>query len=217
MESIHTAFLIVLAVLVSSVLYWLFPLKLLYRIRRRMGRTAPCPYRFAWVMDLGLRRWLYRSVLDRLGLRPGMIALEVGCGTGTFSLPAARRVGPIGRVIAVDLQAGMIAKIEKRARNEGITNIETHVASAFEIPLEDASVDCVFLIAVLGEIVDPVRALVEAYRVLKHDGVLSITEEFSDPDYYWPSEIARLVERCGFEAIERFGGLWLHTLNSRKN
>ncbi|MCH7872811.1 MAG: class I SAM-dependent methyltransferase [Planctomycetes bacterium] len=180
------------------------------------GKTIPCPYRFAWALDLPFRRWAYRFVLDRLRLRSGMIALEVGAGTGAFTLPAARRVAPTGKVIAIDVQPEMIMQIEQRVEHAGITNVETYVAGAYELPLEDGSVDCAFFIAVLGEIADPHRALNEAFRVLKSGGVLSITEDFSDPDYYCPGEIVRLVEGVGFETSERFGGFWLHTLNARK-
>ena len=52
--------------------------------------------------------------------------------------------------------------------------------------------------------------------VLKPDGVLSITEDFVDPDYNWPGEAAHLLARAGFEVADRFGSFWLYTLNSRK-
>ena len=216
MELVLTILSVMLAVVVGSMLFWYFPMKLLVRLRRRLGKTVPCPYRHAWALDLRLRRWFYGSVLDRLGLRSGMVALEVGAGTGTFAIPAARRLGPGGRVIAVDLQPEMVAKLEQKVQQAGITNVETYVASAYKLPLEDASVDCVFFITVLGEITDRQRALYEARRVLKDGGVLSITEEFSDPDYNWPGETAALLESSGFEAMRRQGSLWLYTLNGRK-
>ena len=216
MEPVLATLSVILTLIVGSMLFWLFPLKLLVRLRRRIGETVPCPYRFGWVLDLRLRRWVYRNVLDRVGLRSGMVALEVGAGTGTFAIRAARRVGPGGKVIAVDLQPEMVAKLEKKVQHAGITNVVTYLAGAYELPLEDASVDCVFFITVLGEIADPQRALCEAHRVLKDGGVISITEEFSDPDYNWPRETVRLIEQAGFEATQRLGSLWLYTLNGRK-
>jgi len=53
--------------------------------------------------------------------------------------------------------------------------------------------------------------------VLKPDGVLSITEEFADPDYLFPFETTGRVEAAGFSLEQRFGNLWLYTVNFRKN
>ena len=216
MESIAITFAVALAVIVGCALIWLFPVKLVYRLKRRMGEPVACPPLFAWTLDLRVRRWQYRFVLDRLGLRSGMIVLEVGTGVGTFTIPAARRVGPTGKIIAVDIQSEMIAKLERNVRRASIANVATKVASAYEIPLEDSCVDCVFFVAVIGEIAEPQRALREAYRVLKPDGMLSVTEDFVDPDYNWPGETTRLIERAGFEITDRFGSFWLYTLNGRK-
>ena len=134
-------------------------------------------------MDNPLRRWDVRHALDRAGLRPGETALELGPGPGAFTVDAAQRVGPEGRLIAVDIQLGMIAQVNARVKAAGLTNVETHVASAYELPIADASVDRAFLITVLPEIPDPVRALREIHRVLKPGSIISTTEEFLDPDY----------------------------------
>ena len=216
MEPMLITLLVILTVIVASVLFWLFPLKLVVRLRRESGKNTPCPFRFAWVLDLRFRRWVYRFVLDRLGLQPGMIVLEVGAGTGNLSVPVAGRVGPKGEVIAVDLQPEMIIKLEKKARDAGVTNLKTCVANACELPLQDASVDCVIFVTVLGELTEPGPALHEAHRVLKDGGVLSITEDFTDPDYYGPGETAHLMERAGFAVEERFGSRWLYMLIGRK-
>ena len=89
MESAFTILSVLATALAATLLLWLFPLKLLYRLRRRFGRTIPCPYAFAWVLDLRLRKWAYAHVLNRVGLRSGLVAVEVGAGAGTFTLPAA--------------------------------------------------------------------------------------------------------------------------------
>ena len=84
--------------------------------------------------------------------------------------------------------------------------------------------DRAFLITVLPEIPDPPRALAELHRVLcspspdddMPGSVLSITEEFLDPDYLFASETIRLVEAVGFRLEQRFGNLWVYTLNFEK-
>jgi ubiquinone/menaquinone biosynthesis C-methylase UbiE len=106
--------------------------------------------------------------------------------------------------------------VERRVRAAGLANVETRVASAYHLPLDDASVDRAFLITVLPEIPDRARALAELRRVLKPGGVLSITEEFLDPDYLFAGETIRLVEAAGFRLERRMGNLWLYTLNFEK-
>lgn len=196
------------------VAFWLFGLKLLLKLVK--GRGEPCPSSWSWLVDNPLRRWDVRHALDRVGLRAGETALELGPGPGAFTVDAARRVGPAGRLIAVDIQPEMIAQVEGRVRQAGLTNVETHVASAYELPVDDGAVDRVFLITVLAEIPDPVRALREVYRVLKPGGVLSTTEEFLDPDYPRRQTAIAWAGAAGFELAERYGNWWNYTLNFRR-
>jgi len=155
-------------------------------------------------------------VLDRVGIRPGEHVLELGPGPGIFTVEAARRVGPEGRLVAVDIQPEMIAQVQKRVREAGLANVETQVSDAYHLPLDDESVDRAFLVTVLPEIPDRQRALAELRRVLKPDGVLSITEEFLDPDYPLARTTIRWAKEAGFELAERHGNWWVYTLNFRK-
>jgi len=207
---------ILLAAVGGVVLFWLFPLKLVSRLAARLGHSSPCPVALSWLVDNPLRRRYMRPALDRIGIRPGERVLELGPGPGAFTVGAAQCAGAGGRLIAVDIQPEMIAQVERRVREAGLTNVETHVASAHALPLDDGSVDRAFLITVLPEIPDPSRALAEVHRVLRPDGVLSVTEEFSDPDYLFLLETIRLVEAAGFRFEERFGNLWVYTANFRK-
>ena len=178
---------------------------------------APCPASLDWLVDNPIRRWEMRPMLDRVGICPGERVLELGPGPGMFTVEAARRVGPEGRLIAVDIQPKMIAQVEKRVREAGLTNVETHVADAYHLPLDDASVDRAFLVTVLPEVPDQARALAELRRVLKPGGLLSITEEFFDPDYPFAFETVRRVEAAGFKLDQRFGNFWVYTLNFRRD
>lgn len=164
------------------------------------------------------------KVLDRVGIQPGERMLELGPGPGAFTIEAARRVEPGGSLVAVDIQPEMIAAVEKRVREAGLTNVETHVASAYKLPLEGESVDRAFLVTVLPKIPDRQRALAELRRVLRSPepaegrpgGVLSITEEFLDPDYPLARTTVAWAEAAGFELIERHGNWWIYTLNFQK-
>jgi ubiquinone/menaquinone biosynthesis C-methylase UbiE len=110
----------------------------------------------------------------------------------------------------------MIAAVEEKAREAGLSNIETHIANAYDLPLDDGSVDRAFLVTVLPEIPDRHRALLELHRVLRPGGVLSITEEFLDPDYPLARTTIRWAEEAGFDLTERHGNWFVHTLNFQK-
>ena len=197
--------------------WWTIVLKIIVRIADRFGYAVPCPASLlGWMLDNPIRRRYTRPVLDRVGIRPGDIVLELGSGTGVFTVAAAQRVGPQGRFVAVDIQPEMIKRVEQRVRAAGLANVETHTADAYHLPLADGSVDRAFLISVLEEIPDPVRALAELSRVLKPEGILSITAEFMDPDYWFPTETIRQLQMADFALVKRFGNLWCYTLNFRK-
>ncbi len=86
----------------------------------RCGRV--CPAQLAFFLDNSLRRLLHRP--QRLlapFVRPGFVAADIGCGPGFFTLPMARLVGESGRVLALDLQPGMLAKLARKARRAGLT------------------------------------------------------------------------------------------------
>ncbi len=210
----RNALWIVTALVGGLVVFWLFGLKFLLKLKK--GRGEPCPTSWSWLVDNPLRRWDVRHALDRVGLRPGETVLELGPGPGAFTVDAAQRVGPEGRLIAVDIQPGMIAQVDARVKAAGVTNVETYVASAYELPLEDGTVDRAFLITVLPEIPDPVRALREIHRVLKPGGVVSLTEEFLDPDYPRRATTIAWASAAGFELVARYGNWWNYTLNFRK-
>jgi len=213
------------AIIGGLLLFWLFPLKLLSRLAARFGYSPPCPASLSMLLDNPIRRRYRQLVFDRLDIRPGECVLELGPGSGVFTVEAARCVGPKGRLIVVDIQPAMIAQVEKRIQQAGLTNVETHVADACHLPLEDESVDRAFLVTVLPEIPDQDRALAELRRVLhspkpdegKLGGLLSITEEFPDPDYPFAFETIRRVEAAGFSLEQRFGNFWLYTVNFRKS
>jgi ubiquinone/menaquinone biosynthesis C-methylase UbiE len=215
-EILKTVGIVFLAFLLGLAFFWVVVLKLFSRLADRMGFSAPCPASLGFMVHNPIRRRYMRPVLGRVGIRAGERVLELGPGPGAFSLDAARMLGPSGRLIAVDIQPEMIARLERRAREAGLNNIETHTAGAHDLPLKDGSVDRAFLVTVLPEIPDRPHALAELRRVLKPGGVLSITEEFLDPDYLFAAETRRLVEAAGFRTDRHFGNLWVYTLNFKK-
>jgi len=213
-----------LGVIGGLLFFWLFPLKLLSWLASRLGYSASCPAAFSCIVNNPIRRRYMRPVLDRVGIRPGERVLELRPGPGVFTVDAARRVGSEGRLIAVDIQPEMIAQVEQRVQEAGLTNVETHVASAYDLPLDDSSVDRAFLVTVLPEIPDRQQALAELRRVLrrpepaegKPGGLLSITEEFLGPGYPLARTTVAWAAEAGFELAERHGNWWIYTLNFRR-
>jgi SAM-dependent methyltransferase len=201
-----------LLLLGGLVFFWL----VVVRIVAKLHGGEPCPFALAWIVDNPLRRRYMAKVLDRIDIQPGERVFELGPGPGAFSVEAARRAGAGGTLVAVDTQPQMIAAVEKKAREAGVSNVETHVATAYDLPLEDGSVDRAFLVTVLPEIPDRHRALLELHRVLKPGGVLSVTEEFLDPDYPLARTTIGWAREAGFELAERHGNWLVYTLNFRK-
>jgi ubiquinone/menaquinone biosynthesis C-methylase UbiE len=213
-----------LGIVGGLVFFWLFPLKLISRLAARLDKSTPCPASLAWLVDHPLRRRYTGILLDRVGIQAGETVLELGPGPGTFTVDAAHRVGSQGRLIAVDIQPRMIEMVRQRVQRAGLDNVDACVASAHALPLAGEGVDRAFLITVLPEIPDQDRALSELWRALRGaepaegrpGGVLSVSEEFPDPDYQFAFETIRRCEAAGFAVEQRFGNVWVYTVNFQK-
>jgi ubiquinone/menaquinone biosynthesis C-methylase UbiE len=201
-----------LALVCAFIFAWL----VLARTYKRLIGGSPCPSSMAWILDNPLRRRLVGTILDRTGVQPGEVVLELGPGPGTLTREAAKRVVPDGKVIAVDIQPAMIAILKRKVTQAGLVNVETCAADGCHLPLKAQSVDRAFLVTVLPEIPDRQQALAELCSVLKPTGTLSITEQFLDPDYPLSRTTIRWVEAAGFKLTERHGNWWNYTLNFRR-
>lgn len=155
-------------------------------------------------------------LLDRAGVTPGMRLLDVGCGPGRITLPAAERVGAAGEVVALDIQEAMLKRVQKKIEAHNVSNIRLLHAGAGEGKTEPESFDRALLVTVLGEIPDQAAALREIHRALKPGGILSITEMVTDPDYERPDAIRRLAQETGFEVVGKMGGFPTFTMNLAK-
>jgi arsenite methyltransferase len=107
-------------------------------------------------------------------LRPGERVVDVGCGAGIDSLIAARKAGPDGQVIGVDMTPSMLEKARQGAKEAGLRNVEFREGYAEELPVEDGWADVVISNGVLNLMPDKAAALEEMSRVLKPNGRLQI-------------------------------------------
>jgi ubiquinone/menaquinone biosynthesis C-methylase UbiE len=178
----------------------------------------PIPPFLADAIDNPLRHRLQPPDLTpaRHGIAPGMRVLEVGPGNGTYTLATARWVGDEGKVVTIDIEPTLIERVRRRAAAEGVANMEARVADVFDLPFDDESFDAIYMLAVIGEIPTPERAMAEFYRVLRPEGTLAFGELLMDPDYPLPRTLTRWASSAGFRLREKAGNLFYYTLVFRK-
>jgi ubiquinone/menaquinone biosynthesis C-methylase UbiE len=166
---------------------------------------SACPY--------GQRFWVEapHPIVTRERLRgvlrpePGERLLEIGVGTGYYSYDIAEWVGADGRLELFDLQQEFLDHVMRGASERGLANLVPTQGDATDLPYEDASVDAVILIAVLGEIPDSAAALREVRRVLRPGGRLVVGELFGDPHFTTRASLERMAAAAGLRLEERSG------------
>jgi ubiquinone/menaquinone biosynthesis C-methylase UbiE len=169
------------------------------------ANPSACPYgqRF-WVE--APHPFITRARLrEALQPRPGERVLEVGPGTGYYTLDVAEAVGPEGRLDLFDLQQEMLDHTMRRAGGRGLANLVPTQGDARTLPYADATFAAAYLVTVLGEIPDQDAALRELARVLEPGGRLVVGELFGDPHWVSPSALRRRGEAAGMTFERRIG------------
>ncbi len=187
---------------VGAILAWLVPLTLgavaVWAVRARR-QPAACPFSQRLILDLPRPFMRRETLMELLEPAPGERMLEVGPGTGYYSLAVARRIAPNGQLDAFDLQQPMLDELMRRAAARGIISVSPTAGDAQELPYPDATFDAAYLVATLGEIPDKDRALRELRRALKPGGRLVVGEGQPDPHMVTREELLERAERAGFE------------------
>jgi len=110
-----------------------------------------------------------------IGVQPGQTVLEVGCGTGFFTLPAATLIGDQGRLIAMDVTSDFITHVSKKVDAANLKNVQVIKGNALDSGLDTGSIDTVLLFGVLPFPLLPLNQLLpEMHRVLRPEGFLSV-------------------------------------------
>ena len=129
------------------------------------------------LMGSRARRWLMNPVktLQAAGIQPGQTVLEAGCGTGFFTIPAAKLIGDQGCLVAMDLSSGFIEQVSKKVHNADLKNVRIVKRDVLDTGLDTASIDTVLLFGVIPFPLLPLnRLLPEMHRVLKSEGTMAV-------------------------------------------
>lgn len=170
------------------------------------AHPSACPYgqRF-WVE--APHPFITRSRLrEALEPRSGERLLEVGPGTGYYTLPVAEWLGPQGVLEILDLQPEMLDHAMRAAHERNLDNVVAAQGDATSLPFDDDRFDGAFLVATLGEVPDQDAALRELARVIKPSGRLVVGEVFGDPHWVRSEALKRRAHGAGFEFERRVGG-----------
>ena len=139
-----------------------------------------CPWWLGYLLASPLRRWMQDPVaIVGPFVSDGMVVLEPGPGMGFFTLELARRVGPEGRVIAVDVQPKMLEGLVKRATRAGLAaRIDARLPKGESLGLEDyaGKVNFTLAFAMVHEVTNPVALFADIRKALMPGGKLLIAE-----------------------------------------
>jgi ubiquinone/menaquinone biosynthesis C-methylase UbiE len=169
------------------------------------------------------RKWQNPEViLANIGLKAGLIFMDIGCGGGFFALPAARVVGEGGKVYGIDTNAESISELRELASREGLNNLELTVGKAEDVVLCESCADIIFFGIALHDFEDPAKVLQNAKKMLNPAGRLinldwkKITMQLGPPlqKRFSREKSAQLIEAAGFEvsSIEDIGPYHYMTL-----
>lgn len=190
----------------------------LWRLASRR-HTLPCPVWLRWLVELDnpfTQTNRAAFIVDTLALSPGMTVLDAGCGPGRLTVPLARAIGAAGRVVAVDIQAGMLARARAKTAAAGLANVDFIKAGLGAGELPGNRFERAVLVTVLGEIPDRSAAFAELFNAMAPGGILVVVEVIFDPHFQIRSSVTRLAVAAGFRERAFFGHRFAYVIHFEK-
>ena len=168
------------------------------------SHPSACPYSQRFWVEAPHPFITRERLREALEPQPGEHLLEVGPGTGYYSLPVAEWIGPQGSLDILDLQQEMLDHTLRRA-GALAERMQGTQGDATQLPYPDGIFDAAVLVTVLGEVPDQEAALRELARVLKPDGRLVVGELAGDPHVVFPRALERRAGAAGLRVEHRDG------------
>lgn len=204
---------VITAVVVATAVLWI-----VWRLRSRKT-LLPCPAEFAWLVEVEnplARATRSEQVVDALAPQPGDTVADIGCGPGRVTIPLARAVGSHGEVIALDVQAAMLARVGDKAAREELRNVRLVYADARDEQIPPGTLDGAVMVMALGEIPEDAAILSFVHAALKPGGRLVVAESVFDPHYVRRDKLRRKAHAAGFAEEQCAGNLFGYSLRLRK-
>jgi ubiquinone/menaquinone biosynthesis C-methylase UbiE len=168
-----------------------------------------CPAEFAGSLDNAIRRFIHkpRRILEPY-ICKGMTVLDLGCGPGFFTIEMAKLVGETGKVIAADIQQGMLDKVAMKIRGTDLEQrIELHICPEDVIGISQ-KVDFILAFWMVHEVPDQKRLFEEMKSVLNPGGRMWLIEPKIHVTEKAFRKMTGLLELSGLKIIET-PGIWL--------
>jgi ubiquinone/menaquinone biosynthesis C-methylase UbiE len=168
------------------------------------NKNRVCPVERAGILDSRIRRWLQnpRKILEP-HIKEGMTVLDIGCGPGLFSIEMAQMVGKTGRVIASDLQEGMLQKLRDKIKGTELEErITLHKCEEDKISVPE-HVDFVLAFYMVHEIPNQENFFAEMRSILRPDGRMLIVEPLFRVSGKAFAATIQKARDAGFSEVER--------------
>jgi ubiquinone/menaquinone biosynthesis C-methylase UbiE len=159
-----------------------------------------CPSFLSFLLNNRFRRYLQNpeKMLDRF-IHEGQNVVDIGCGPGFFTLPMARLVGENGRVIAVDIQKGMLDKVEHNSKKAGLqSRIQLHQSQEDRLGITD-KVDFALAFWMVHEVPDTRNFFIQVRYILKPDASFLLVEPKIHVSRSRYEEIIRTASEAGLK------------------
>lgn len=161
------------------------------------------------------------ALLKNLALKPGMVVCDMGCGNGFYTLQMAKQVRPKGKVLAVDIQRGMLRLLQARAAEQEIKNVQPILSTIVDPKLPKRKVDLILCVDVYHEFSHPELMLKAMRDSLAPGGVIALAE-YREEDRKVPikplhkmskEQVLKEYNANGFKLVREFDDLpWQHLM-----
>ena len=199
----------------------------------------PCPAEFAWLVEMEnplARATNSDHVVRQLALPAGARVIDIGCGPGRVTIPLARAVGPDGEVLALDVQAAMLARVAEKAAKEGIANVRLIESDVRSASIQGGSLDAAVMVMALGEVPEGGRAFSGEvatgspqkmrllkkgvfpfiFAALKPGGRLLVADSIFDPHFTSRAKVREQAAAAGFAERAYAGNIFGYSLMFEK-